>query len=70
MFKKIKYEDGRREIYIGKKKIFEYVRNTHFAHFVAQSIKKLDLIELTNDAQSQVVKLAGGGGRFMTLLSC
>ena len=35
MFKKIKFNDGRREFYIGKKKIFEYVKTAQFARFLS-----------------------------------
>lgn len=34
MFKKVKRDNGIREIYLGKKKIFSYVNNTRFAEFV------------------------------------
>lgn len=34
MFKKVKQDNGIREIYLGKKKIFSYVNNIRFADFV------------------------------------
>lgn len=34
MFKKVKFKNGKREIYFGKKKIFEYVKQAVVADFL------------------------------------
>ncbi len=84
MFKKIKFSDGRREFYIGKKKIFEYVKTSEFAKFITQKFaananaSTSDIInavktQLADSTQSQalVAKLCGGGGgRSTTFYSC
>lgn len=59
MFKKVKRDNGIREIYLGKKKIFSYVNNTRFADFVEtqfnQAFAKQDF--------NIVYDLLGGGKR-------
>lgn len=44
MFKKVKFNNGRREIYFGKKKIFEYVKQAAVA----------DLLEHVSKMQEQL----------------
>ena len=82
MFKKVKFSDGRREFYIGKKKIFEYVKTSEFAKFIAQkfAITNTHTTNITNSlasniktqladstqSQALVAKLCGGGGRSTT----
>lgn len=40
MIKKVKRDNGIREIYLGKKKIFSYVNNTRFAEFMENQLKQ------------------------------
>ena len=46
MFKKVKKDNGIREFYLGKKKIFRYVNTAKFAEFVesrfSQAFSKAD----------------------------
>ncbi len=48
MFKKVKRHNGIREIYLGKKKIFNYINNASFAEFVeakfSQAEHDIDII--------------------------
>ena len=70
MFKKVKFSDGRREFYIGKKKVFEYVRTTELARFLSKIYAKLSENDFSTSTQSQalVAKLCGGWGSFYDFL--
>ena len=58
MFKKVKRDNGIREIYLGKKKIFSYVNNTRFADFVEAQFNQAFAKQDFNIAYD----LLGGGG--------
>ena len=74
MFKKVKYNNGKRELYLFNKKIFEYLRHSQFANFVKQRLDEiagltqnstpLDTAKLVFDSQG------GGGAAFTPLTSC
>lgn len=52
MFKKVKKDNGTREFYIGKTKIFQYVNSARFADFID---RKFNIIYDIN--------MSGGGGK-------
>ena len=68
MFKKVKYNNGKRELYLFKKKIFEYLRHSQFADFIERKLNDtLNLISL--DTAKLVFDSRGGGGAAFTPLT-
>ena len=48
MFKKVKKDNGIREFYLGKKKIFQYVNSARFADFVERKVLS-DIYEIVRE---------------------
>lgn len=46
MFKKIKYSNGKRAIYIGKYKIFEYINKIAFADYMCNMQNKIATFDM------------------------
>lgn len=71
MFRKVKYDNGKREIYFGKKKIFQYLRQSQFADFVENKFNNiahsltltlpLKTANIVYDANKMSVNMGGGG---------
>lgn len=74
MFRKVKYNNGKREIYFGKKKIFQYLRQSQFADFVERKFNNiahslslpLETAKIVYDANKMSVN-GGGGEAFIAL---
>lgn len=65
MFKKIKYDSGKREIYFGKKKIFQYVNQNKFVEFVEKLTNNLThTYSSTLNTNKIIDDLKNGGGGF------
>ena len=77
MFRKIKHNNGKREIYFGKKKIFQYLRQSQFADFVESKLNNNLVDSLSHTLALETAKVAydankfnvngGGGGRLLRL---
>ena len=76
MFRKVKHSNGKREIYFGKKKIFQYLRQSQFADFVESKINNI-VHSLSHTLALEKAKVAydankfnvngGGGGKLFCL---
>ncbi|QLI04789.1 methyltransferase [Candidatus Campylobacter infans] len=65
MFKKIKYDSGKREIYFGKKKIFQYINQNKFVEFVEKlSNNLIHTYSSTLDVNKISYDLRNGGAGF------
>ena len=73
MFKKVKHSNGKREIYFGKKKIFQYLRQSQFADFVQSKLNniadflpyRLSLETAKRVYDTNKLYMDGGGGKLL-----
>lgn len=73
MFKKVKFKNGKREIYFGKKKIFEYVKQAVVADFLEHVSKVQEELKgqhyLLYDINRLNSNMITGGGVLLFQLS-
>lgn len=73
MFKKVKFKNGKREIYFGKKKIFEYVKQVAVADFLEHVSKVQEELKgqqyLLYDISRLNSNMMGGRGSTLSTIS-
>lgn len=74
MFKKVKFKNGKREIYFGKKKIFEYVKQAAIADFLEHVSKVQEELKGQQHLLYDISRLnsnmiTGGGGSTLSTIS-